>query len=285
MPAISPGCTHSSRLPSWSIRLPERCAGSLDANPRENSGLTFSHKLHLDPRGGVAKMAASLAGERGYGADGLACRDCHRTTEDGVRFRPIAMERDCEACHSLVYDKVGPTFRKLRHGDLDQAIADLSVAGNTVQPVVTGRARPGVYGAGQPNFARFTRPAGGGLAAGMFGKDGVCGECHAATMTAGRPAIVPVRLPARYMAHGWFDHAAHRQTSCAECHGAAASSSSADVLLPRQAQCRTCHVGEQGAASAAALFAPTGKVPSACAMCHVYHPTGSAPPLARRDRG
>jgi len=253
---------------------------SLDANPRENSGLSFPHKVHLDPRGGVARMAATLSGERGYGQNGLACADCHRPTEDGVRFKPIIMERDCEACHSLVYDKAGPVFRKLRHGDLDQAIADVSIAGNTTQPVVTGRARPGEYGANQLYFARFTRPAGGGPVAGMLGKDGVCGECHAATMKNGHPAITPVRLPARYMASGWFDHAAHKQTQCAECHAAKTSSSSADVLLPKVAECRTCHVGEH----TPGLFAAKNKVPSGCAMCHAYHPTVAAPLLSRRER-
>jgi len=253
---------------------------SLDANPRENSGLAFPHKLHLDPRGGVAKMAVTLAADKGYGQNGLACADCHRPTEDGVRFKPIVMERDCEACHSLVYDKAGPVFRKLRHGDVDQALADVAIAGNTTQPVVTGRARPGEYGANQLYFARFTRPVGGGLVGGMLGKDGICGECHTATVKNGRPAVVPVKLPARYMAHGWFDHASHKQARCTECHAATGSTSSSDVLLPKVAECRTCHIGEQRTG----LFAPKGKVPSGCAMCHVYHPTGAAPPLSRHRK-
>ena len=253
---------------------------SLDANPRENSGLAFPHRLHLDPRGGVAKMAATLAGEKGYGTGGMVCADCHHPSEDGVRFKPVSMERDCEACHSLVYDKVGPTFRKLKHGDVEQMVADLSVAGNTTQPVVTGRSRPGAFASGQAYFARFTRPVGGGLVAGALGKDGVCGECHTATVKNGRPAVVPVVLPQRYMAHGWFDHAAHKQTKCAECHAAAGSTRSSDVLLPKIAECRTCHLGEQ----AAGLFKPKDKVPSSCAMCHAYHPTGAAPLQSRRER-
>jgi len=253
---------------------------SLDDNPHENSGLSFPHRLHLDPRGGVAKMAATLTGEKGYGTAGMVCSDCHHPSEDGVRFKPISMERDCEACHSLVYDKVGPIFRKLKHGDVDQMVADLSVAGNTTQPLVTGRARPGAFASGQPYFARFSRPVGGGLVAGALGKDGVCGECHTATIHNGRPAVVPVMIPARYMANGWFDHAAHKQTKCSECHAATGSTQSSDVLLPKVAECRTCHVGEQGEG----LFRPKDKVPSGCAMCHAYHPTGAAPLLSRRER-
>lgn len=248
---------------------------SLDDSPRENSGLAFPHKMHLDPRGGVAKMAATLAGEKGYGTNGLTCADCHHPSEDGVRFKPISMERDCEACHSLVYSKLGSTYRKLRHGDVDQAVADLTVAGNTTQPLVTGRARPGAYGANQLYFARFTRPVGGGIVAGMLGKDGVCGECHTPLWKNGKPGVVPVSLPARYMAHGWFDHAAHKQTGCAECHAAPTSEHSSDVLLPKVAECRSCHLGED---------APKGKVPSSCAMCHAYHPTGTAPLADRRKQ-
>lgn len=248
----------------------------LDAGPREHSGLAFPHKLHLDPRGGVAKMAATLAGAKGYGTSGMACADCHRPTEDGVRFKPIVMERDCEACHSLVYDKVGPTFRKLRHGDLDQMVADLSVVGANTQAVVTGRSRPGAYAADHVYYANFAAPVGGsGLVRRALGKDGVCGECHTATLRNGKPAIVPVTLPSRYMANGWFDHAAHKQTKCTACHAAPASTTATDVLLPKLAECRTCHLGED---------APKGKVPSGCAMCHAYHPTGSAPLLTRRSK-
>jgi hypothetical protein len=54
-----------------------------------------------------ADGAAAGAG-RGYGKP-LECASCHRQTADGVRFLPVDMEKDCEACHSLVYDKVGPT--------------------------------------------------------------------------------------------------------------------------------------------------------------------------------
>lgn len=253
---------------------------SLGDNPRENSGLTFPHKMHLDPRGGVAKMAATLAPDKGYGTSGLGCADCHRPSEDGVRFKPIAMERDCEACHSLAYDKVGTTFRKLKHGDVDQMVADLTVAGPATQPLVTGRSRPGAFAADRPYFARFTRPVGGGLVAGALGKDGVCGECHTATMKNGRPAVVPVALPGRYMVKGWFDHGAHKQQKCAECHAAPNSTKAADVLLPKVAECRTCHVGEQSSG----LFTPKGKVPSGCAMCHAYHPTAAPPKQARRER-
>lgn len=238
---------------------------SLDARPRETSGLTFSHRLHLDPQGGVARMAASIGSERGYGLR-LECKNCHHPSEEGVRFRPISMERDCEGCHSLVYDKVGDIFRTLHHGKVDQMIADLSAA-SPHQPVVTGRRRPGEFGPGGAYYSNFAPPSGGGLIGRAMSRDGICGECHTPTTLGGKLSVVPVTLISRYMANGWFDHRAHSQTPCASCHAASGSTNSADVMLPGIAVCRTCHAGQE---------ATGAKVPSGCAMCHRYHPPNVA---------
>jgi Cytochrome c3 len=237
---------------------------SLDARPREASGLTFPHDLHLNARGGVAQMARRL----GQGQQ-LGCASCHVPTADGVRFLPIDMERDCMACHSLTYDKVGPTFRKLRHGDVDQMVADLSVSRGPSSPIVVGRRRPGEYANGGSYFARFTPPAASiGSAAQALSRDGICGECHTPAASGGRFSVMPVTQVSRYMQHGWFTHAAHKQEKCTSCHTADRSGTSADLLLPNVNSCRTCHLGED---------APRGKVPSGCAMCHSYHIGDSAP--------
>ena len=245
---------------------------SLDDHPRENGGLFFPHKLHLDPLGGVAKMASTLRAERGYGNQ-LACKDCHHPTEDGVRFLPVRMERDCEGCHSLVYDRVGPTFRTLKHGNIPQMIADLSLA----QPsrlVVPIRPRPGEYAAGGAYYSNFTSPGGGTVLSRAFSRQGVCGECHTPVLTDGRTSVMPVTQPSRYMINGWFSHKAHAQEKCSSCHHADASSSASDLLLPKIAECRTCHLGEGS----------NSPVPSSCAMCHSYHPAASAPRRAEPDR-
>jgi hypothetical protein len=245
---------------------------SLAERPREASGLTFPHDLHLDPRSGVSRMAQRL----GQGSP-LACKDCHRPTADGVRFLPIDMERDCESCHSLAYDKVGATFRKLRHGDVDQMIADLSVAPRAAAPIVSGRMRPGDYSNTGPYFARFSPPAGGaGTVQKALSRDGICGECHTPSQAGGRFSVLPVTQVTRYFDHGWFTHAAHKQEKCSTCHAATSSTRSADLLLPDLKSCRTCHLGED---------APRGKVASGCAMCHDYHISAQAPRgLAPRRR-
>lgn len=245
---------------------------SLAANPREASGLTFPHDLHLSSRGGAAQMARRL----GKGST-LDCASCHRPTGDGIRFEPINMERDCESCHSLAYDRVGTTFRRLRHSDVDQMIADLSVAGQGSAPVVSGRRRPGEFSSNGTYFARFSAPSSNVGAVGQaLSRDGICGECHSPALSGGRFSVMPVTQVNRYFRNGWFTHAAHKEESCTSCHRAGKSRVSADVLIPDLGTCRTCHLGEG---------APRGKVSSGCAMCHDYHATVQVPRgLAPRRR-
>ncbi|MCT2401540.1 cytochrome c3 family protein [Novosphingobium mangrovi (ex Huang et al. 2023)] len=239
----------------------------LGGKASEDNGLTFPHKVHLDPLGGVARMAANIGAERGYGAKGLQCQNCHHKTEDGVRFKPVTMERDCEGCHSLAYDKVGGIFRQLRHGNVDQLIADLSAADYKGVPL-SPRRRPGEYGKGGLYSFGYSAPGWKGLQLSTaLSKKGICGECHTPVTTGGKPGVVPVRQPLRYMHHGWFNHAAHKQEKCSSCHKADTSTRASDLLLPGIKTCRTCHAGEE---------APKSKVSSSCAMCHGYHSTAQA---------
>ena len=246
---------------------------SLDEKPREASGLAFPHKMHLDKLGGVARMAASIGNNNGngrsYDTGGLQCKDCHQTTSDGVRFVPVEMERDCGSCHSLAFDKVGNTVRRLRHGDVDQMIADLTAARGGSEPIINGRKRPGDFAAGRTYFASFSSPtSGAAIANRALSRDGICGECHTPAFSGGRLAVMPVTQISRFMNHGWFDHNDHKQEKCSSCHKADTSTTSADLLLPDLKSCRTCHMGEE---------APRAKVPSSCAMCHSYHISAQAP--------
>lgn len=247
---------------------------SLDAHPKEASGLSFPHKLHLDPLGGAARMAASLGAGQGYGKR-MVCSDCHSPTEDGVRFQPVNMERDCETCHSLAYDRVGSIFRTLRHGDVAQMKADLRAADHG-QPIITGRRRPGEFSSGGLYYSSFSGPAGSeAMIRRALSRDGVCGECHKPVLRNGGLTIMPVTQVSRSMINGWFDHKAHRQENCTSCHAAGKSKSSADVLLPGIKHCQTCHLGED---------ASQAKVPSSCTMCHAYHPTALAPRARRQGK-
>lgn len=247
----------------------EKVRVPLGNNPKEYSGLKFPHELHLDLRGGAARMAGNIGGKRGYG-DKLECADCHRPNKDRSGFVPVNMERDCEGCHSLVYDRVGNTFRTLRHGDVDQMRADLQAMDRTPRrPIVAPRRRPGVYGEGGLYNQNFGPPVNNyvGITRALS-RFGVCTECHTPTTRNGRADVVPVNLHQSYFIHGRFDHEDHEQENCTSCHRAEQSGTSSDLLLPGIKQCRTCHLGED---------AKQAEVPSSCAMCHSYHPRGRKP--------
>jgi hypothetical protein len=246
---------------------------SLAANPRQWNGLRFPHDMHLDKRGGVARMAQRLG-------DGpaLECSSCHRPRADGVRFLPVDMERDCESCHSLVFDRVGDTYRTLRHGNVEQMRAQLLAMDRAARrPVASERRRPAQFGPDGLYRADFVAPrSGSAMLSQAMSRDGLCGECHIPASGQGSLAVMPVTQQTRYFMHGWFDHEKHKQEQCTSCHAAETSDSSADLLLPGIAQCRDCHEGES---------ARTAEVPSGCAMCHSYHPregAAAAPPRIAR---
>ncbi len=243
---------------------------TLDGEAREYSGLRFPHAMHLSATNGVARMAGNLAE---YG-EALECADCHRPTDDRNGFLPVVMEDDCESCHSLVYDKVGTTFRTLRHGDVAQMRADLVAMDRAPRSAITSeRRRPGEFARGGRYFQDFGRVGRDYTSiARAMSRDGVCGECHIPTVENGQPTVKPVFQRSHYFLNGRFDHEAHEQEECSTCHKASGSSSAEDLLLPTLATCRECHQGEK---------AIEADVPSGCAMCHSYHP----PDFRRRNRG
>lgn len=258
---------------------------SLDDKPVEQSGLKFTHDEHMDPQGGVARMAISLAK---YGAP-LECSDCHsewsdeglivQVSENGGKpsdygdFAPVVMEDACESCHSLVFDRAGPQFRNLRHGDVDDLMADLATMDRGPrQPVVSGRGRPGQFARGGTYYSNFGRPMSAYIAVNRaLERTGVCGECHIPTTTNGRRDLTPVNLPNRFLWQGHFSHAAHGDdvAECTDCHNAEESSEATDLLIPNLESCRDCHLGETA-------MKTEEITPSGCAMCHAYH-TPTAP--------
>ena len=96
---------------SFGAAKPVRAAAG--TKPVERSGLVFPHNVHMDARGGAARMAVSL---QQYGKP-LECSDCHVLTPDRISFKAVQMEDACEGCHSLVSGRIaGGGFGKLRHG-------------------------------------------------------------------------------------------------------------------------------------------------------------------------
>lgn len=95
----------------------------------------------------------------------------------------------------------------------------------------------------------------------LFGtKEDGCEKCHVLNRVAGSavPEVLTPAIPARWLPHSKFDHAPHRPVACVECHKAAVSTDTKDVLLPTMSTCRDCHRSTRGAR--------TG-----CVECHRYH--------------
>ena len=262
--------------------------GTVDYN-----GLKFPHDVHLQATGGVARMAASFRGRHDFGQK-LECENCHRVEADGVRVKPVEMERDCAMCHSLAFETVGGTTRTLRHGEPAQVVADLTAYYRSTppsRPLQLGgmqRRRPGAYAEGQVYNIYFNevavRPSRAQDAVrAVFSKGGACYDCHTifAPQSGNGWRVAAVNQTPRYLQKGWFDHDAHRETECADCHTAApASKSSTDLLVPGLRQCRDCHVGEGGAR----LVKVETATESPCAMCHEYHSDGGQPWVPNRQR-
>jgi predicted CXXCH cytochrome family protein len=87
-----------------------------------------------------------------------------------------------------------------------------------------------------------------------------CEFCH--TLNKGsspQPQVLPTKIPPRWLPHSYFDHAPHRPVACAECHKAAVSTETKDVLMPSVTVCRDCHTPAKTGAR------------SGCVECHRYH--------------
>ncbi len=246
---------------------------SLDGKPVEKSGLKFPHDVHMDARGGAARMAVSLPK---YG-NPLECKDCHSLTADKIGFREVKMEDACESCHSLVSGRTASGFGKLRHGDIKDLAEDLSriSTGPRATPA-SNRTRPGQFGRGGAYAADFGRPVRAYIGlSNALSPGGICTECHIPARKAGQADLVPVNLPDRFLSSGFFSHEAHKKEECTDCHAADKSKAASDLLIPDLKSCRDCHLG--------ATAVKTKKiVPSSCAMCHSYHvPSGQWTPEAK----
>jgi hypothetical protein len=261
------GKTHPQFRPlyfaSFGAAKPVRAAaGSV---PVERSGLVFPHDVHMNPRGGAARMAVSLAQYRSP----LECKDCHAPTADKVTFKPVEMEQACEACHSLVSGRTaGGGFGKLRHGSVKNLAEDLARITSGPRPALApGRQRPGQIGSAAPAYrADFGRPVRSYIGfSNALTAGGVCTECHLPTTgPTGQADLMPVNFPDRFLTSGYFSHAAHTKQKCTDCHAADTSKAASDLLMPDLKSCRDCHLGASAVKTAKI-------VPSDCAMCHAYH--------------
>jgi predicted CXXCH cytochrome family protein len=269
----------------------------------DNSGLKFPHDLHLATDGGVARQAAALGAEHGFG-EALVCADCHTLENGGRLFEPVTMEGDCQMCHSLVFATDGGVERRLPHGEPDEVIALMreyyraQALDQATGPIFSNRRRPGDTSElrrvdrAQDNLVEAERNT-SQMVAQIFSPGGACFDCHEVIEPdagALNYDIVPVTLIDQFMVNAVFDHEKHEvgELDCQSCHEAEGSDLAAHVLLPgletrpgrhtddEVIGCRDCHGGED---------ARGDRVASACIDCHGYHDGRHAPLMTARLDG
>jgi hypothetical protein len=240
----------------------------LTSNPREETGLTFSHDLHLDPIGGPARQAVAL-NRTIPGAAPMTCASCHQ--RDGKGFRPVEMMKDCEACHSLAFTRgPGGELVKLPHKPPAEVAAFLN--------------------------ANYPAQA-AGLFRAAFSSGGACMGCHTITWSNGAPTVAPVHLAQRFLPRGDFDHSVKQhgggsrdEMVCRDCHRSAAeradpdanvrqpwrvSTQASDLMIPDKGSCDACHGNPHAKAG--------DQAPADCQECHSFHTPGAAT-CAPQDR-
>lgn len=240
---------------------------------RDPDTLRFNHARHLT--GETMPMLPN--GQK------LECASCHQPNATGISFRRINFEQHCQVCHSLQFDPETPGLT-LPHGDpsfvsaflrsLPRQYADfaarsgLTTEADRKQFAQEKLQRLQARVASGEDFEErvFFSSATTGPEVQVGSVRGPspalypgCAYCHAVKSGAhGKAEITNPVLIERWLTHGEFNHARHVSVACTQCHAAATSKETADVILPGKSSCAACH-------------SPQGGVVDSCTTCHTYH--------------
>jgi ribosomal protein L40E len=211
---------------------------------------------------------------------------------DGRYVQPINYEQHCSSCHPLRLADDLAALGKLPHeapeivrGVIRERVTNLLAEPIAAEPppVIRRLPRPAILSDPQSNSADALLAAANNAVFGLQAK-GLCRKCHHVELRDGQwhvPMLNPAfgmeeqnstreMIPSRWFFHGQFHHEKHLTVACADCHAAAESSLTSDLLLPGIANCRKCH-GTNPTISAVGVAAD-------CILCHDYHgPTKSLP--------
>jgi ribosomal protein L40E len=290
-----PAQTHGA----WQVALPDDKGGGKWV---DNGGVILNHKLHL-------------AAEGVLDADGnkvqLTCAVCHTPETDGRTMKPVVYEQHCASCHPL---RLVDRFARL--GDLPHEAPELvrGVIRERLVAIATENKpadiptpirrlpQPAIVSDSQSEKIETLLVAADHAIFGLEAK-GYCRKCHHLQIRDGQwhvPLLNPEfgvaeenstreMMPSRWFAHGEFNHQKHLTVACADCHDAAASTQTSDILLPGIADCRKCH-GTNPSRIGPPAIGPTTIGPTTigttttargaaadCVLCHDYH--GPSKPL------
>lgn len=280
--------------PAFRLSLPEEAGVKrvrMGAEPIvEKSNLVHPHSVHLDPKGVKSPSKGRVK---------LECGSCHQPDTSRRGFEPISMAKHCQECHRLQFEPA-VTSREVPHGKPSEAVTVIeefyaNIALNGVRD--SFQKAFGVPGEGLLRRVGDPSPEERQGALGLASRKSkqvsrdlfevrVCKTCHAIShavpatgaASASEWTVAAIRANNSWMPHAHFDHKAHAQTKCADCHDVARSKRSSDVAMPAIDQCRDCHGGSKPV---------EGKVTSNCLLCHGFHESKHAwdpgfTPRARR---
>jgi predicted CXXCH cytochrome family protein len=254
---------------------------------RETPHLAFPHATHLDPQGVRSPDKGRVK---------MECASCHAPDASKRSFEPVTMAKHCQACHQLQFEPA-VTTREVPHGQpaaalqvVEEFYANLALKGtrDSFQKAfgVPGEGllrRAGEHGTAERQQALALASKKARLVGDELFEVRVCATCHEVAKQGDEWKITPVRANTAWMPHARFDHKAHAQSACADCHATASSKSAADVSMPGVQACRECHGGSRPI---------TGKVTSNCLLCHGFHdaqhpwdPSRPATPKAKMAAG
>jgi hypothetical protein len=229
----------------------------------------------------------------------LVCADCHETDAAGRYMLPIKYEQRCASCHPLSYSEElsGGGLGPLSHVELGKVYVEAKA--RLREFLQKQAASPTESEAAEEprlpsKFAPAARPEGTlDQRLGALWPDvrevikGGCAHCHMyRPATAGAEAdvaIVPPKIPNRWLPHSKFNHDTHKSYTCFSCHDPRSlekdnpiragedsdlereldSHRTADILMPSVAVCQKCH-GARGAPA-------WGNASAECVECHTYH--------------
>lgn len=252
----------------------------------DRGGLKFNHEHHLNPKGVKAP---------GRELKVLKCADCHVEVENSRYMKPINFEQHCKSCHPLTLSEQLSELGTAPHGSVDEVYGFLRrVKIATKSRAIDDKSESAASSSNPRDAVKRRLPALQSLSAEeedelhddadnvVFGREAerLCSHCHHVVVSGDTWEILTEdpqfvgdsarsaasdgsMVPERWFGHAKFDHKRHRAIACDECHHAAESKLTADILMPSIATCRSCH-GNDGATA-------SGSVSADCVLCHTYH--------------
>ncbi|HEV7505895.1 MAG TPA: FHA domain-containing protein [Thermoanaerobaculia bacterium] len=225
----------------------------------------LNHALHLAP--GLLSPEGRVT---------LVCQDCHQPGPGPTGMTPVSFARHCDRCHRLTFDPALPE-EEAPHAE-PRTVHNALLAAYSVNEGQMGsyreRRRIIVRNPGAAmGLDLSARVRGQVVEAESLLYRSACAKCHVMDLNARPfPAVARVSTPGEWLPLSRFTHGDHvnlQGLTCEACHGrAAASTATADLLLPGIEACGGCHGGHGRPPGNAALKAG----PRDCLGCHTYHP-------------